>query len=139
MSFLTYFIVKDIAVSTAFYKAFFGQEPVGGQPERFAIFNAGLALYNSSYDDELIKSGADLSDHFNAAYLANKEVSISYGNNVILNFTVKDLAAEYERVKSLNIGTVSEIMYVNIAMPYWFFWLNDPDGNCLEITGEYTP
>ena len=139
MSFLTYFIVKDMATSIAFYKAFLGQEPAGGQPERFAIFNAGLALYNSSYDDELIRSGAYLSDYFNAAYLANKEASINYGNNVVLNFTVNDLAAEYERVKSLNIGKVSEIMYVNIAMPYWFFWLKDPDGNCLEITGEYKP
>ena len=142
MNFLTYFIVKDMAASVAFYKAFFGQEPIGGQPERFAIFsvgNTGLALYNPTYDDKLIESGADLDKHFNSAYLANKETSITYGNNVILNFTVTDLAVEHERVLKLNIGKVSEIMYVNIAMPYWFFWLNDPDGNCLEITGDYKP
>lgn len=142
MNLLTYFIVKDMAASVAFYQSFFEQEPGGGQPERFAIFNVGntgLALYDPSYDDDLIKSEADLGKHFNSAYLKNKETSITYGNNTVLNLTVPDLATEYERVKRLNIGKVSELMYVNIAIPYWFFWLTDPDGNCLEITGEYNP
>jgi lactoylglutathione lyase len=131
-----------MAASVAFYKSFFEQEPDGGQPERFAIFivgNTGLALYDLTYDDKFIENGADLGNHFNSAYLENKETVITYGNNTVLNLTVPDLVAEYERVKRLNIGKVSELMYVNIAMPYWFFWLTDPDGNCLEITGEYKP
>ena len=52
MNFLTYFIVKNMAASIAFYKAFFGEEPGGGQPERFAIFsvgNTGLALFDPTY------------------------------------------------------------------------------------------
>lgn len=49
--FLTpYLIVKDMAKSLAFYKAYFGKEPGGGCPERFAIFtvdNGNLAIYDS--------------------------------------------------------------------------------------------
>ena len=143
--FLTpYLIVKDMSASLAFYKAYFGTEPSGGRPERFAIFNTdngNLALYDPKYDEELIASGADLSKHYNKAYLDTglgiKNNPAKYGNNVILNIGVDDLTAEYERVKSLGVGTASEIMYVNIAMPYYFFTIYDPDGNCLEITGGY--
>ena len=44
---------------------------------------------------------------------------------------------EYERIKSLNIGEVSKIMYVNVHMTYYYFNVMDPDENILEITGNY--
>lgn len=47
-----------------------------------------------------------------------------------------DLQAEYERIRSLNIGSITEILYINIVQPYFCFMLKDPDGNLLEITGE---
>lgn len=47
------------------------------------------------------------------------------------------MKSEYERIKSLGIGPVSEIMYVNVHMPYYYFNVMDPDGNVLEITGRY--
>uniref|UniRef100_UPI0040563645 VOC family protein n=1 Tax=Acetatifactor sp. TaxID=1872090 RepID=UPI0040563645 len=50
---------------------------------------------------------------------------------------VDDLRSEYERLKGLNIGAVSELMYVNVHIPYWYFNVTDPDGNILEITGCY--
>ena len=34
---------------------------------------------------------------------------------------------------------MSEIVYINIAAPYWCFWLTDPDGNRIEVTGPYMP
>ena len=37
-------------------------------------------------------------------------------NIVIFNFEVENLKSEYERIKALNIGEVSEIMYVNVHM-----------------------
>ena len=43
---------------------------------------------------------------------------------------------EYERLKEANIGEISELMYVNVHMPYWYFNIIDPDGNTLEITGN---
>ena len=58
-------------------------------------------------------------------------------NIMILNFEVDNLKAEYERLLSLNIGEVSKLMYVNVHMPYWYFNIKDPDGNILEITGDF--
>ena len=37
----------------------------------------------------------------------------------------------------MSIGEVSDILYVNVHMPYYYFNLIDPDGNTLEITGNY--
>jgi lactoylglutathione lyase len=128
--------------SLAFYTAFFGAEPDNYCPGRFVIFNAGntlLSLYNPAYDESLVKSGTDLSGHFNDAYLSNREKTITYGNNVVLNIGVKDLNAEYARLKTLGIGEITDLMYINIAAPYWCFWLYDPDGNRIEITGAYEP
>jgi len=135
-----YLIVKDMEKSCAFYTAFFQKEPYRYCPGRFVNYEVGntsLSLYNPRYDDELIQRGADLSGRFNEAYLAAKNTPVRYGNNVVLNIGVEDLASEHERVKKLGIGDVSDIMYINIAAPYWCFWLIDPDGNCLEITGRY--
>lgn len=36
----------------------------------------------------------------------------------------------------LILGKVSDLMYVNIHMPYWYFNIEDPDGNIIEITGK---
>ena len=43
----------------------------------------------------------------------------------------------HQRIKSLGIGEVSQIMYVNVHMPYYYFDVIDPDGNILEVTGHY--
>jgi lactoylglutathione lyase len=146
MTVSTYLIVKDMTASLAFYKAYFQKDPLGGCTERFASFdvdNTNIALYNPQFDNELIESGIDLQKHFNSAYLAEfrrmRKTPILYGNNMVLNIVVNDLATEYERVAKLNIGTISDIMYVNIVMPYYYFNLYDPDENCLEITGAYSP
>lgn len=58
-------------------------------------------------------------------------------NIVIFNFEVEDLKNEYERIKSLKIGNVSKIMFVNVHMPYYYFHVIDPDENICEITGHY--
>lgn len=34
------------------------------------------------------------------------------------------------------MGEVSEIMYVNITEPYYYFTVKDPEGNLLEICGD---
>ena len=141
-----YLIVKNMEASTAFYTAYFGEKPTYYCPGRFVNFDAGntrLSLYNPKYDENLINRGVDLNKHYNKAYLdaslGGKNNPAKYGNNVVLNISVGDLAAEYERVKTLGIESVSEIMYINITAPYYFFTIYDPDGNCLEITGGYEP
>ncbi|WP_313134718.1 hypothetical protein [Anaerocolumna sp.] len=34
---------------------------------------------------------------------------------------------------------MSKIKYVNNARPYYYFQLTDPDGNVIEISGQYLP
>jgi lactoylglutathione lyase len=70
-------------------------------------------------------------------YKANNP--IKYGNNVVLNFWVDDLNQEYERIRGIKIGRVSEILFINVASPYYCFMLQDPDGNQIEITGKWSP
>ena len=46
---------------------------------------------------------------------------------------------EYERLKSLQVSSLSPLYYVSLTMPYWYFNISDPEGNVLEITGPYDP
>ncbi len=58
-------------------------------------------------------------------------------NIIILNFEAEDLKQEHERLLGLNIGKVSDLMYVNVHMPYWYFNFEGPDGNTIEVAGKY--
>lgn len=137
----TYLIVKDIKKSVMFYEALLGMKVSAQNFDRWAQFDFNgncIALYNPKYDKELINKGENLDLHYNKEYLKyweNKE--IQYGNNFVLNFYIDNLDDEYKRIKELNIGKVTEIMYVNIASPYYHFLLEDPDENIIEITGNY--
>ena len=53
------------------------------------------------------------------------------------NYECEDLRYEYERLKKLQIGKLSDLRYVNIKAPYYYFTIEDPDGNELEVTGPY--
>lgn len=97
-----------------------------------------LAIYNREYDIEKINEN-NINNNFNKAYIKNfKEIKGKNINNIItLNFYTEDLNKEYERIKNLNICDVSEIMYVNISEPYYYFNICDPEGNTIEISGKY--
>lgn len=135
----TYICVEDMEKSLNFYKAILQQEPLYCNDDRWIAFDCGnqLALYNKKYDEKLLKESDKI--HFNQAYLDEfyREEDSKKNNIMILNFEVDDLKTEYERIKNLNIGDVSEIMYVNVHMPYYYFNVVDPDGNVLEIAGNY--
>ncbi len=139
----TYLIVKDMQKSIKFYESLLEMQVSAQNFNRWAQFNFNgncIALYNLQYDEELIKRGEDLEKHYSIKYLLHcKNKLIQYGNNFVLNFWIDDLSMEYARIKELNIGKVTEIMYLNIAFPYHFFQLEDPDGNTIEITGKYNP
>ncbi len=139
----TYLIVQDMARSLAFYEALFEAPPAFRNRDRWAEFHVDgscIALLNPAFDQAIICEGRDLEAHYNEAYLAFKRDNpIRHGNAVVLNFWVEDLAAEYERVRRLNTGAVSAILYINVAAPYYCFVLTDPDGNPIEITGRYEP
>jgi len=137
----TYLIVKNINQSITFYEALLEMKVSAQRFNRWAQFNFSgkcIALLNPTYDEQLIKLGLNLEQHFNNEYLeyiSNKK--IQYGNNIVLNFYTDNLNREYERIKELNIGKVSKMMYLNISSPYYHFLLEDPDGNTIEITGNY--
>ena len=136
----TYLIVKDWEKSLAFYETLLEMPPKHQNKLRWAEFHfhgKSISLFNPKYDEELIASGMDTSEKFNPAYLAYKNLPINYGNNFVLNFWVEDLNAEYERMKALNIGEMSEILLINLIQPYYCFMLYDPDGNQIEVTGNW--
>ncbi|MDE7289174.1 MAG: helix-turn-helix domain-containing protein [Oscillospiraceae bacterium] len=116
-----YLVVKDFEKSVDFYEKFFGTKV-----------------------ENRCRSG----NKFVEFYIDNKCISLMNENNIhghctdlnspykfLQNYWVEDLTMEYERVKSLNIGKVTEILE---AYPtYHYFHLTDPDNNIIEITGGY--
>lgn len=135
----TYICVENIEKSLYFYRQFLNQEPLYHNENRWFHFACGLSLYNKKYDEDLINQGK--LSHFNQAYLDDfyKTDFPKKNNLVIFNFEVDNLYQEYQRIKNLNIGEVSPIMFVDIHMPYYYFNVIDPDGNTLEVTGQFNP
>jgi len=132
----TYIFVSDIKKSLEFYSILFQENPIYANDDRWVQFSNKIALYNKAYDAKII--GKEPSERFNQAYIDDfyKDKGILKNNLVVFNFEVEDLKREYERLKKANIGEISELMYVNVHMPYWYFNIIDPDGNTLEITGN---
>jgi lactoylglutathione lyase len=132
-----YIFVSDIGKSVRFYKELLQEEPLYANDDRWVQFSNKIALYNKNYDVRII--GKEPSIRFNQAYIDDfyRDTGNPKNNIVVFNFVVEDLKKEYERLKTINIGEVSELMYVNVHMPYWYFNIFDPDGNTLEITGKY--
>ena len=116
-----YLVVKDFEKSIEFYEKFLGTKV-----------------------DNRCRSG----NKFVKFYIDNKCISLMNENNIeghctdldspykfVQNYWVEDLTMEHERVKSLNIGNVTEILE---AYPtYHYFHLTDPDNNIIEVTGGY--
>ncbi|MBQ2729139.1 MAG: VOC family protein [Clostridia bacterium] len=132
-----YVYVNDINASTEFYKKLLSEEPQCVNEDRWVQFSNKIALYNKAYDKKLI--GKEHCEKFNEAYIDEffKDTGEKKNSIVVFNFYTDDLKAEYDRLKALGIGEVSDLMYVNIFMPYWYFNITDPDGNVIEITGGY--
>ena len=60
-------------------------------------------------------------------------------HKTVLNFGCEDLAAEHRRIAGLGLSAnLTGIKYVCNVSPYYYFQLDDPDGNVLEVTGGYT-
>ena len=133
----TYIFVNDIKKSLEFYSKLLQENPLMANDDRWVQFSNKIALYNKAYDAKII--GKEPSERFNQAYIDDfyKDTGELKNNMVVFNFEVDDLKQEYERLKKANIGEISELMYVNVHMPYWYFNIIDPDGNTLEITGKY--
>ncbi len=116
-----YLVVKDFERSVDFYEKFLGINisdrcRSGNKFVEFYFDNKCISLMNES---NLIGHCTDL----NSPY------------KFVQNYWTEDLLTEYERVKKLNIGEVTEIRE---AYPtYKYFHLIDPDNNVIEVTGDY--
>ncbi|MBU3201456.1 VOC family protein [Clostridium estertheticum] len=136
----TYIKVSDMEKSVIFYSKLLQIQPQYSNKERWVMFHCGstLALYNLQYDIDMLNKNENIEFHYNEAYIKYlRKENTGASKTVVFNFNVDNLNEEFKRVKNLNIGKISEIMYVNITMPYYFFIVDDPDGNEIEVTGNY--
>lgn len=119
-----------------FYEKVFEKKGCVFTKNRWTEFNFGnkLSIYNKLYDEEKIKNGENMKN-YNEAYIKNFniETGVKKNNIITLNFFAENLNEEYNRIRELNICKMSEIMYVNITEPYYYFNIFDPEGNTIEI------
>lgn len=115
-----YLIVRDFEKAISFYEKLLSMEVstrnCGNRFAEFFFDNKCLALMNE----------ANLPGHH----------YVDGDYKFVLNFWVEDLRREYNRLKELNIGNMTEIAKVHEG--YWYFNIYDVDGNVCEITGEYS-
>lgn len=134
----TYIETNKFKEVVAFYEKILQKKPNIYTKDRWVEFKIGnkLAIYNRKFDEEKIKNKNNV--NYNEAYIKdfNKEQDRKINNIITLNFYTEDLKTDYLRIKELKIGEISEIMYVNITEPYYYFTIKDPEGNLLEICGD---
>lgn len=116
-----YLVVKDFERSVEFYEKFLGVQVdnrcrSANKFVEFYIDGKCLALMN---ENNICGHCTDLDSPY----------------KFVQNYWVEDLGAEYERVKSLEIGEVTNIREAHPS--YHYFHLIDPDNNIIEITGGY--
>jgi len=138
-----YLIVKDFEQSLKFYEKLLEIPVSKKNMDRFAMFNFDgkcIALMNGYFDtsnpDKVVHKGEFIEYFDDLDQIAN----LPNSRKVVLNFWDEDLRQEYIRVKELNISdNLTKIKYVCNVCPYYYFQLTDPDGNVIEITGDYIP
>lgn len=122
-----------------FYEKVFQTKGNAYTKNRWIEFDFGnkLAIYNRLFDEEKIKN-ENLKDCYNDEYIKNFNIDRGEKKNniVTFNFYTSNLKKEYERIKKINICNMSEIMYVNITEPYYYFNIFDPEGNTIEICSD---
>lgn len=138
-----YLIVGDFEKSIQFYEKLLEMPVTGRNMDRFAQFafeGQNISIMNGHFDTEnpehVVHKGeySDLFDDLQGKTLAPNT------HKFVLNFWDEDLRMEYERIKDLHFtDNLSKIKYVCNVSPYYFFHLTDPDGNIIEVTGNYTP
>lgn len=135
----TYIETDKFDAVVEFYEKIFQVKGNIYTKNRWIEFDFGnkLAIYNRLYDEEKIKS-ENLKDCYNDEYIKNFNIDRGEKKNniVTFNFYTSNLKKEYERIKKINICNMSEIMYVNITEPYYYFNIFDPEGNTIEICSD---
>ena len=114
-----YLIARDFEKSISFYEKLLSMtvstRNCGNKFAEFFFDNKCLSLMNES---NLIGHHYEEGDY-----------------KFVLNFWVEDLAREYNRLRELGIGVMTEIRKVHEG--YYYFHIFDPDHNVCEVTGGY--
>ena len=136
-----YLIVKDFDKSISFYEKVLDMKVSVLNGKRFAIFNnkgLNLCIMNGYYDNENPNQVVTKGKYWEIYDDLSKIVDSQNSRKVFINLGVDDLNKEYNRIKKLEIASqMTEIRYINVFSPYWYFTFMDPDGNPIEITGNY--
>lgn len=139
----TYLIVDDFAKSIEFYEKLLEMTVSKKNMERFGMFDyegSCIALMNAHFDTENPQKVVHKGEYVEYFDDLEQIAGLPNTRKFVLNFGTDDLRAEYDRIKKLNISEkISKIKYVCNASPYYYFQLTDPDGNIMEVTGNYTP
>lgn len=136
-----YLVVKKFNMSLEFYKQLLEKDVTAQNKTRFAIFDVNglcLCLMNGYFDaenpEQITTTGKYYEEYDNMVAIAEKENP----GKVVINLGTDNLRAEYERIRRLGIaGKLTDIRSINAGKPYYYFCLQDPDGNTVEITGPY--
>ena len=137
-----YLIVKDFDKSVSFYENVLDMKVSSVNGKRFAMFNHKgfiLCLMNGYYDSENPGQAETRGGYWEIYDNQSKIADSLNTRKVFINLGVENLKAEYNRIRALGITTqMTEIRFINVFSPYWYFTFMDPDGNPIEITGGYT-
>ena len=110
----TYIETENFDASINFYKSILRVDPIIFCENRWVEFDVGnkISLYNNKFDEDKIKENKDIYNNYNEEYINdfNTKNGGRKNNIVTFNFYTDDLKGEYERIKNLNLGEVSDIM-----------------------------
>lgn len=110
-----YLCVRDLDRAIRFYEGFFDTKISLRYNDRWAQFDAGgstfLALYNPAYEGG----------------------SFRRGTNAIPVFFSTRIEEDYQRVKNLGPGFITDLLNTDHRGPYKFFQFEDSEGNIIEV------
>lgn len=138
-----YLIVRDFEKSIRFYEKLL-EMPVSSQNmQRFAQFEfdgKNISIMNGYFDAKhpnlTVRKGEYIEEFDNLVAIVEAENTHKF----VLNLWTEHLEQERDRIKRLDISKqLTGIKYINNVSPYYYFQLTDPDGNLIEITGQYSP
>ncbi|WOO36309.1 VOC family protein [Anaerocolumna sp. AGMB13020] len=138
-----YLIVKDYNKSIQFYEKIL-EMPVSVQNmQRFAQFHfdgQNISILNGYFDalnpGLTVRKGEYVEEFDNLVSIADADNTHKF----VLNLWSENLEKERNRIEQLHISDkLTQIKYINNVSPYYYFQLTDPDGNIIEITGQYSP
>lgn len=138
-----YIIVKDFYKSLEFYEYLLDMRVSSKNMDRFAQFQFGdknISIMNGYFDSQnpnlTVRKGEYVEEFDDLVAIAEAENTHKF----VFNFWTEDLENERIRIDKLGISNkLTKIKYVNNVMPYYYFQLTDPDGNVIEVTGNYFP